>query len=51
MDKLTNKEKAILDKLAIEGYVLVNDVKELEKIAPKLEKIFGRATEIYEQIK
>lgn len=51
MDKLTKKEKEILEKLANEGHVIVDDIKELKKIAPKLEKIFGRADEIYEQIK
>ena len=39
-----------MDKLTSENAVIVDDDKVLKKIAPKLEKIYGRADEIYEQI-
>lgn len=42
-DKLTKKEEEILKELAEKGQVIVDDEKELKKLAPKLEKIFGKA--------
>lgn len=38
---LTKKEKELLDELAEKGQVIVDSKEELEKLAKKLEKIFG----------
>lgn len=41
-DEFTEKEKGYMKKLNKNGQVIVDDLKELEKFAKKLEKIYGK---------
>ena len=43
--KFNKKEQEIFDKFYDTGCVFVDDLKDLEKIAPKLEKIYGEFKE------
>ena len=49
-DKLTKKEQELLDELNKNGQVQTGSLLELKQISKKLERIYGPATEIYEQI-
>ena len=47
---LNKKEQEAYDLLIEKGQVQVEDLNELKKLGKKLENIFGKADEIYEQI-